>query len=633
MAAPTKLLLVGWDGAEWNLIAPLLDAGKLPHLAKLVEGGVLAKLGSLSPPLSAPLWTTVATGRRPEQHGICGNFEPVNEGAAPISAAGRRGLGLWDIVAAAGRPAIVVDWPASWPAAERPGLVVAGHSSAVPGRCAGDVRELRVQPAELSRDDLRPFVPEVDQLEPGQEPLLAELMHRLAGAAGTQAVATFLLENEPWDFAAVHYEAPGSLSREFIDYMAPRLPQVSEEKSRRYQAVMEQALMLHDQMLSRLLALAGPGCAVLVCSTHGWLTGARRPELAPGEHAANAGRERPQGWAVIRAPGIKADELIFGGTILDLAPMVLAMLKLPVPKDWPGKIWYHAMVQPAPVTNVETHEPGPIGSPEFPSAATDSARELRYLHACYLLAASRVQEAIPLLEQAHRDLAPRIGPALQLINAYVLRQRFADARVLLDDLAGRPEGGLTPRPGLKAKHPPQFDAMRGVIAQGEGRLADAQGHFEAALAGGAQTSEMHTGLGRIHLARQRPHEAKAAFARALEIDSENSGAHYGLAAASYRLRDFTAAADHAMEAASRRTEPPEFHLLLGLALGHLGQREQAVVALRHALARRPNLLVAHRALVALHKRNPAESVLAETHRRLARDIRRQIAARQGAARP
>lgn len=627
MAASPRLLLIGWDGAEWEMISPLLDAGKLPNLAKLVQAGVLAKLGSLSPVLSAPLWTTVSTGRRPEQHGICGNIAPDNDGIGPISSTWRRGSTLWEICARAGRPAVVVDWPASWPAADLPGLVVASGKSAVPERLAGDVAELRVQPSELAREDLRPFVAGLDDLDPAKTPWLAALMHHLVQSAGTHTVATYLLENEPWDFAAVNYGALGNIMRDFLDCMPPRLPQVSEEMFTRCRGVVGQALILHDQMLGRIMACAGPDGTVLLCSNHGWLTGAQRPALEPGEHAFNVARERGQGWAVLRAPGGRADEIIYGGTLLDLAPTALWLLGLPVPKDWPGKVWYHAMKQPAQAEAVETHELAPLAVPAFPEPATEVACELHYVHGVYLLNAGRVKEAIPVLEEAHRTMHPRIGPGLMLINAYVGTRRFAEAKALLEELAARPEGGMKQRSGLKAKHPPQFDFMRGLIAQGEGRLDDARRNFEAALAAGAQTAELHTSLGRVHLARRRPAEARAAFRRALEIEPENAGAHYGLAAASYRLRDFPAAADHALEAASRRTEPFEFHLLLGLALGRTGQREQAVVALRHALARQPALLLAHRALVALHKKNPTESVLAETHRRAAREIRARLTAK------
>ena len=60
-----RLLLVGWDGADWKVISPLMDKGEMPHLQKLVERGVMGELATLTPTLSPVLWNSIATGKRP----------------------------------------------------------------------------------------------------------------------------------------------------------------------------------------------------------------------------------------------------------------------------------------------------------------------------------------------------------------------------------------------------------------------------------------------------------------------------------------------------------------------------------------------------------------------------------------
>ena len=71
----TKCLVIGWDGADWKAINPLLDAGLMPNLEKLINRGVIADLRTLDPPLSPMLWTSISTGKRPYQHGIHGFSE------------------------------------------------------------------------------------------------------------------------------------------------------------------------------------------------------------------------------------------------------------------------------------------------------------------------------------------------------------------------------------------------------------------------------------------------------------------------------------------------------------------------------------------------------------------------------
>jgi len=44
-----KVLLIGWDAADWKVIMPLIDAGKMPNLAKLVETGICGNMATLQP--------------------------------------------------------------------------------------------------------------------------------------------------------------------------------------------------------------------------------------------------------------------------------------------------------------------------------------------------------------------------------------------------------------------------------------------------------------------------------------------------------------------------------------------------------------------------------------------------------
>ena len=70
-----RVLLIGWDAADWQMIHPLLDSGLMPSLQRLIEGGVMGNLSTLSPMLSPILWTSIATGKRAYAHGVRGFIE------------------------------------------------------------------------------------------------------------------------------------------------------------------------------------------------------------------------------------------------------------------------------------------------------------------------------------------------------------------------------------------------------------------------------------------------------------------------------------------------------------------------------------------------------------------------------
>lgn len=70
-----RIVIIGWDGATWDLLSPWVRSGGLPNLARLMERGVHAKLRSTPLPLSPAAWTSILTGVNPARHGIFDWFE------------------------------------------------------------------------------------------------------------------------------------------------------------------------------------------------------------------------------------------------------------------------------------------------------------------------------------------------------------------------------------------------------------------------------------------------------------------------------------------------------------------------------------------------------------------------------
>ena len=113
-----RLLLIGWDAADWKIIHPLLAKGEMPHLARLIAEGVRGNIATIYPPLSPMLWTSIATGKRAHKHGIHGFIEPAEDGMSvhPISNLGRKTKAFWNILNQHGKRSVVVGWWPSHPA-------------------------------------------------------------------------------------------------------------------------------------------------------------------------------------------------------------------------------------------------------------------------------------------------------------------------------------------------------------------------------------------------------------------------------------------------------------------------------------------------------------------------------------
>lgn len=131
---PTRVVVIGLDGATWDVARPMLDAGELPHLARFVAGGVVATPVAEAPLFAPVAWTTVFTGVPPAVHGV--------ENWALAGAGYRKVPALWSRLDAAGRASVLVNVPGTWKAERLAhGVVVAdvGMARAYVGGAGGGV--------------------------------------------------------------------------------------------------------------------------------------------------------------------------------------------------------------------------------------------------------------------------------------------------------------------------------------------------------------------------------------------------------------------------------------------------------------------------------------------------------------
>lgn len=94
-----KVLLVGLDAADWKVIHPLVDQGKMPTLKAMIEQGAIGNLASLAPPMSPIMWMSIATGKTADKHGVLGFTQPRadGQGIQPVLATSRKTKAMWNI--------------------------------------------------------------------------------------------------------------------------------------------------------------------------------------------------------------------------------------------------------------------------------------------------------------------------------------------------------------------------------------------------------------------------------------------------------------------------------------------------------------------------------------------------------
>ena len=452
MPARKKVLLIGWDAADWKVITPLMDQGKMPNVQKLVEGGVMGQIATLHPPLSPMLWTSIATGKRPFQHGIHGFSEPTPDGVGirPVTNLSRKCKAIWNILNQEDLRSIVVGWWPSHPAEPINGVMVSDHyhrargplengwplmpGTVHPPELQDTLAELRMHPDEMRGELIEFFVPRAREISQENKGVLVGIIKTLCECVSMHSAATWLLENQEWDFASIYYDAIDHFSHLAMKYHPPRQDWIPEDDFELYKDVVSAAYQFHDMMLGTLLTLAGEDTTVLLMSDHGFHPDHLRPRAIPQVPAGPAIEHRDFGVLAMRGPGLRKDELLHGACVLDMTPTLLTLFGLPVGADMDGKVLVGAFEESPAVKTIPSWEdvPGNDGrhspdtrlDPESSKAAmeqlvalgyiakpnedrakavADTLAELRYNLAEAYQDADRHAEALDLLRELHRN--------------------------------------------------------------------------------------------------------------------------------------------------------------------------------------------------------------------------------------
>ncbi len=483
MLISKKVLLVGWDAADWKIITELIDQDRMPTVKRLVENGVMGKMRTLTPVLSPMLWTSIATGKRPFKHGIYGFVEPAPDGKRiqPITNVSRKCKAIWNILTLQNKRSIVVGWWPSHPAEPINGVMVSDWFNKAPDKptdvwrlrpntvhpksLAEPLAEFRVHPMELKPEQILPFIPEGAEIDQEKDARVSSLMKMVAECTMTHAAATQLLETEEWDFAAIYYDALDHFSHGFMKFRPPRQANVSDFDFRIFQHVVSTAYIYHDMMLARLLELAGEDCTVVLISDHGFHPDHLRPKALPSEPAGPAIEHRDYGIFVVHGAGIKKDHLIHGANLLDVTPTLLTLFGLPVGDDMDGQPLIEIFETTPRVETVPSweeiegndgrHPKDMVIDPVESKAALDQlvalgyieppgedsdlaigkvVRELDYNLARAWMDAGRHGEAIPLLEKLYQQFPLEFRFGVQLANCLRATDRTNDLKRLVQHL-------------------------------------------------------------------------------------------------------------------------------------------------------------------------------------------------------
>jgi hypothetical protein len=635
-----KVLLIGWDAADWKVIHPLIAAGKMPNVARFIQHGATGRITTLHPPLSPMLWTSVATGKRPFRHGIHGFFEPTRDarGVQPITNLSRKTKAIWNILNQNHLRSVVLGWWPSHPAEPIDGVMVSDHfhrvespldggwpvlpNSVHPPELAWTLAGLRMHPDLLTPAMVEPFIPLAREIDQDTDLRLSDFLRMLAECMSVQSAALWLLEREPWDFFAVYFDSIDHFSHAFMRYHPPRQAWIPERDFELYSNVVSTAYQFHDRALGELLNKAGEDATVILMSDHGFHPDHLRPSVIPAIPAGPAVEHRDLGILAMNGAGIRCNQGVQGASVLDIAPTILTLFGLPVGQDMDGKVLTQALAadfEPAFIPSWDEVD-GPDGRhpshAQFDPIGAHEAMEQMIALGYVDRPDANVDQAIT---KTIRELRCNLGESFQDAA------RHAEAREIFAELhaADPAELRFAMRLFVSCRALDLLEEMRRIadcfpaVEYFQTQLFIATERYDEAFnnldAGSLEAAE-------LHLRKRRWNEAKAICERILAHDPDNPHAYAGLSRAALGQRRYRLAARHALDALDRLHHFPQAHFLLGRALAGLGQFERAAEAYRAALALNPNFPEAHKRLATLLAKHLSSEDSARAHWNLARTM-------------
>ncbi len=126
-----KLLIIGLDGATWDVLMPLIKDKKLPTLEKLVKNGSYGVLESTIPPVTGGAWLSLVTGKTPGKTGVI-DFLNRKDGSYklyPTSSTNFKGHSFWDYLSKANKKVGIFNYPMLFPPYKVNGFMISGLGS------------------------------------------------------------------------------------------------------------------------------------------------------------------------------------------------------------------------------------------------------------------------------------------------------------------------------------------------------------------------------------------------------------------------------------------------------------------------------------------------------------------------
>ena len=275
-----KTVIIGLDGATFDIINPLSEAGRLPVISRLIREGTSAPLLSTILPNSFPGWASCTTGTSEGMHGVFSPFikQPGSYGVRAMSGRDIMTRPIWDILGEHGGRSFLVNIPTTYPAEPVNGVMITGMLT--PGLDSDFT-----YPQTLKEEMLAAIPAYV--IEPGRNPDRKTRVEEFRHANDMHELAVhFLMDRGDWDFLMVVFSILDRAQHDYWADMDSGHPRHDPRTPAEFRGFIHEVYERLDAAILRIVEKLPAGTRVLIVSDHGFCSELKEIRVNEGLAAA-----------------------------------------------------------------------------------------------------------------------------------------------------------------------------------------------------------------------------------------------------------------------------------------------------------------------------------------------------------